>query len=77
MHIVVAGNAHSGLSRTEHGGSVKEADPAEDLLKDLTEIAEGRGHKPVRHQSKAAPADALVEVAEHVDADLIVVGIRG
>lgn len=77
LHIVAAVETEQGPPRTEHGGYVDPGDPAEVLLKDLAEIAKEQGLEPVLHTAGGAPADAVVKVAEEVDADLIVVGNKG
>ena len=53
------------------------AHPAHALLDGLSHIAEQRGLTPSVHGASGNPADAIVEVAAHVDADLIVVGNEG
>ena len=51
--------------------------PAEILLDGLSRIVEQRGLKPVVHAASGDPADAIVQTAERVGADLIVVGNKG
>lgn len=47
------------------------------VLDGARSMAEEAGVTAVTHQGAADPADALLELAESVDADLIVVGNRG
>jgi len=51
--------------------------PAEVLLDGLSRIVRERGLEPVVHAAAGNPADAIVQIAEQVEADLIVVGNRG
>jgi nucleotide-binding universal stress UspA family protein len=51
--------------------------PADVLLEGLARIIKQRGLEPVVHAATGDPADAIVQIAEEVDADLIVVGNRG
>ena len=51
--------------------------PAEALLRQLSELVRERGLEPVVHAAEGDPVDAIVAVAESVDADLIVVGNKG
>lgn len=51
--------------------------PAEALLRRLSELVSERGLEPVVHAAEGDPADAIVRVAEDVEADLIVVGNKG
>ncbi len=53
------------------------AHPADVLLDGLSRIVEQRGLKPVVHAASGDPVNAIVQVAEKVKADLIVVGNRG
>jgi nucleotide-binding universal stress UspA family protein len=53
------------------------ASPADVLLDGLSRIVEQRGLKPVVHAASGAPTDAILQLAEQVEADLIVVGNRG
>jgi nucleotide-binding universal stress UspA family protein len=79
LHIVTAYDAKSvgieGLpdelrySAGEH--------PAEALLRRLSELVRERGLEPIVHAAEGDPVDAIVAVAESVDADLIVVGNKG
>ncbi len=77
LHIVAALDPEQGPMRSEKGGYVDPSHPAEVLLANLTAIAEERGLETSVHQCSDAPADAVVQVAEEVDADLIVVGNKG
>lgn len=51
--------------------------PAEALLRRLSELVREHGLEPVVHAAEGDPADAIVRVAEEVEADLIVVGNKG
>jgi nucleotide-binding universal stress UspA family protein len=51
--------------------------PAEALLRRLSVLVRDHGLEPVVHAAEGDPADAIVAVAERVDADLIVVGNKG
>jgi nucleotide-binding universal stress UspA family protein len=51
--------------------------PAEALLRRLSVLVREHGLEPVVHAAEGDPVDAIVAVAERVDADLIVVGNRG
>jgi nucleotide-binding universal stress UspA family protein len=51
--------------------------PAEALLRRLSVLVKERGLEPVVHAAEGDPVDAIVAVAESVEADLIVVGNRG
>ena len=51
--------------------------PADALLRRLSELVSEHGLEPVVHAAEGDPADAIVRVAEDVDADLIVVGNKG
>ena len=47
------------------------------VLADAEELMKGYGIRVTGHLVKNAPADAIIDVAEKTDADLIVVGSRG
>ena len=47
------------------------------LLQSLSFIASEHGLNPTLHGVKSAPAEAIIETAEKVDADLVVVGNLG
>jgi nucleotide-binding universal stress UspA family protein len=51
--------------------------PADILLDGLSRIVEQQGLKPVVHAASGDPVDAIVQTAERVEADLIVVGNKG
>jgi nucleotide-binding universal stress UspA family protein len=51
--------------------------PADALLRRLSELASEHGLEPVVHATEGDPVDAIVRVAEDVQADLIVVGNKG
>jgi nucleotide-binding universal stress UspA family protein len=51
--------------------------PAEALLRRLSELVRERGLEPIVHAAEGDPVDAIVAIAEQVDADLIVVGNKG
>jgi nucleotide-binding universal stress UspA family protein len=51
--------------------------PAEALLARLSELVRERGLEPIVHAAEGDPVDAIVAVAESVNADLIVVGNKG
>jgi nucleotide-binding universal stress UspA family protein len=53
------------------------ADPADTLLADLRLAIAKEGVNAEYHAAKGDPADAIVRVADRVEADLIVVGNRG
>jgi len=77
LHIVTVLQTEQGPNRTATGGYTDPGHPADAVLANLTEIATARGLEPVLHPSGGEPADALVKIAEDVDADLIVVGNKG
>ncbi|NNN00793.1 MAG: universal stress protein [Acidimicrobiaceae bacterium] len=47
------------------------------LLQDLSFIAKAQGLDPVLHHAGGEPADAIIETAAQIEADLVVVGNRG
>ena len=51
--------------------------PAEALLRRLSDLVSERGLEPVVHATEGDAADAIVRIAEDVEADLIVVGNKG
>ena len=51
--------------------------PADVLLQGLSREVSDRGLEPVVHAATASPAEAIIQVAEQVGADLIVVGNKG
>lgn len=51
--------------------------PADVLLDGLSRLVSERGLEPVVHAAAGGPVDAIIQVAEQVGADLIVVGNRG
>ena len=51
--------------------------PADVLLQGLSREVSDRGLEPVVHTATASPAEAIIQVAEQVGADLIVVGNKG
>ena len=53
------------------------AHPADVLLEGLSHIVKNKGLEPILHAAKGDPVDAIVETAERLDADLIVVGNVG
>jgi nucleotide-binding universal stress UspA family protein len=77
LHIVTSHDPEQGPMRSEHGGYVDPALPADQLLESLAGVAKERGLEAALHPSSADPVDALVGVAEEVGADLIVVGNKG
>ena len=52
-------------------------DPADLLLTELRKVISQEGVEAAYHPAAGDPADAIVSVADQVDADLIVVGNRG
>jgi nucleotide-binding universal stress UspA family protein len=77
LHIVTSYSAHEGPNRSATGGYVKEQHPERELLQDLAEIGKDHGLETVLHHSHDAPADAIVKIADDVEADFIVVGNKG
>ncbi len=79
LHIVTAYDPKSVHSEAlpdefRYSGNVH---PADALLNRLSSIATERGLEPVVHAITGGPAEAVMEVAEQVDADLIVFGNKG
>lgn len=77
LHIVAAVEPERGPNRTEVGGYVDPGHPAAGLLEDLAAIGKERGLEPIVHAAGGPPAEAVVQLAEELDADLIVVGNKG
>jgi nucleotide-binding universal stress UspA family protein len=79
LHIVTAYDAKS--VRTDHLPEelsyAAGEHPAEALLRRLSELVRERGLEPIVHAAEGDAVDAIVAVAESVDADLIVVGNKG
>jgi nucleotide-binding universal stress UspA family protein len=51
--------------------------PADALLDGLSQIVKQRGLETIVHAATGDPAEAIVQIAEQVGADLIVVGTKG
>ena len=77
LHIVAAITNEQGPNRTEQGGYIHDDHPAATLVVDLQGLAKEHGVEANMHASTESPAHAVVNIAEHVDADLIVVGNKG
>jgi nucleotide-binding universal stress UspA family protein len=77
LHIVTSYSAYQGPNRSSTGGYVSDPHPEMELLEDLAEIGKDHGLETVLHHSKDAPADAIVKIADEIDADLVVVGNKG
>lgn len=79
LHMVTAYHPRSVETRNvppEFKGAMT-TDPADEVLEDLASVVKGMGVDPVVHASTEDAADALVQVAQDVGADLIVVGNKG
>ena len=81
LHVVSA--FHDGGPFKERLGDSARVDPidvvrvAEEVLARAAAHARRHGVEPELHAREGDPAEALIEVAEEQDADLIVVGSRG
>ena len=81
LHVVTA--YHDGGPFKERLGDSARVDPidvvrvAEEVLARAAAHARRHGVEPELHAREGDPAEALIEVAEEQDADLIVVGSRG
>lgn len=58
-------------------GDYKPGETASTVLDAASTLAAAAGVTVITHQGAADPAEALLELAESIDADLIVVGNRG
>jgi nucleotide-binding universal stress UspA family protein len=79
LHLVTAfsGKQHIDPSLpAEYRDSTNEGE-AESALQVLSFVARKCGVEPVLHMAKGDPAEVIIETADKVDADLIVVGNRG
>ena len=78
LHIVTAYDAKSvRLDHLPEEVRYNADHPAEALLRRLSELVSERGLEPIVHAAEGDPVDAIVAIAESVDADLIVVGNKG
>lgn len=77
LHIVTAFSAHQGPNRSSTGAYVDAPAPGQELLADLADIGKEHGLEVVLHHSSDEAAEAIVGIAEEIDADLIVVGNKG
>lgn len=79
LHIVTAfgSKAYAEGSRPDEFKHINTDGEVDALLQELSFIAKKRGLEPVLHAVKGAPAEVLIELADKVDADLVVVGNRG
>ncbi|MGC1418521.1 MAG: universal stress protein [Acidimicrobiales bacterium] len=79
LHLVTAFSAktlNDPSLPAEYNNSTNEGD-AEANLQVLSFIAKNLGVEPVLHLAPGDPADVIIETADKIDADLIVVGNRG
>jgi len=79
LHVVTAYNSKR-VAEPELPAEFKNTmltHPADVLLDHLSEIVKRAGIEPCLHAAAGDPADSLVQVAEDVEADLIVVGNKG
>jgi nucleotide-binding universal stress UspA family protein len=58
-------------------GDYSPGETAKTVLEAAAELGAAAGVEVVTHIGKADPADALLELSEEIDADLLVVGNRG
>lgn len=80
LHIVCVykeGAAGAGGVPAEFRGSIMSIDRAESVLADSADRARSRGVKVEQHACTGDPAAALLDLAEELDADLLVVGNKG
>ena len=81
VHIVTAYKAAAAFTAMGPGVVLPDQDGMEEEARRVCEeaaaAARASGLQVVTHATEGDPADALVNIAEHEDADLIVVGNRG
>jgi nucleotide-binding universal stress UspA family protein len=79
LHIASAHDPKSfnASSLGEKIDTVNTEGDVDSLLQVLSFVAQKYGLEPVLHASHGDPANALVRIADEIDADLIVVGNRG
>jgi len=79
LHIVTAYDPKSVRAQDlpEEFRQSSTAHPADVLLDGLSRIVQKQGLEPLVHAASGDPVDAIVQVAEKVNADLIVVGNKG
>jgi len=79
LHIVTAFESTSFSTSTDGGefnGLTTESD-VDALLQVLSFIARKKGIEPVLHAAKGDPAEVVINTANKISADLVVVGNRG
>jgi len=78
LHVMTAYRPDSGrVDKLPDEYMDRMTDPADLLLAKLRESIEKEGVEARYHPAAGSAADAIVKVADHVGADLIVVGNRG
>ena len=79
LHIVTAfgSKLYDEGSRPEEFAHINSEGEVDALLQELSFIAKRRGIEPVLHGVKGPAADVIIEMADELGADLVVVGNRG
>jgi nucleotide-binding universal stress UspA family protein len=79
LHIVTAyqPKAVSGGNLPAEFRDTMITNPADMVLDDVASVVKTLGVEPVVHAATGGAADALVRIAEEIDADVIVVGNKG
>jgi nucleotide-binding universal stress UspA family protein len=79
LHIVSAydSKTYAKSSLPSEFQNLSSASDVDALLQTLSFIAKGHGLEPVLHGASGDPAEAIIQRAEKVGADLVVVGNRG